>query len=469
MSRGNELIKNTGILLLAKISTQIINFLLIPLYTAALTTQEYGRVDIYTTLAMILVPILTLQIEMALFRYYIVNNNEKDRKEIISSSYAVVGMVYIIVSIIYWIFTTFFKIQYRSLLYFYYSSLMMSTVLLQTCRAKGDNIAYGFASFMGAAISIMLNILFVKFFSWKIGGILFSMIISQLIESIYLINRTKVYYFIKKSSIKKERAKELLKYSIPLVFNQLASWTINYSDRLIILYKWGEGYNGIYAIANKFANILNTFFNVYNVAWTENVVKNMKYEDSHKYISKIFELTFNIYIVLITIILNLLPFLFDILVNVNFKEAYQQIPILLISMLFSGMAATIGSVFIAYNRTKQVSITTILSGVINILIHVILLNKFKLYAASISTLISFAILFIYRYFSVRKFLKLEFNIKRIILQLFILNIAWIAYAIKNVYLISITFIMNLCVIIYIIYINKQMIYDNFISKFKNRQ
>ena len=457
--------KNTGILLIAKISTQIINFFLIPLYTAVLTTQEYGTVDIYTSLAMILIPILTLQVEMALFRYYIVNKNEKDRVEIVSSSYAIVIVISIVVSVIYWIAAILLKLPNRGLLYGYYLSLMLSTMLLQTCRAKGDNIGYGSANFISSIITVVLNILFVKFSPWKVKGILCSMIIAQLIGSGYMIYRTKVWKNFKIASVKKSRCKELLRYSIPLVFNQIASWAINYSDRLIIIYKWGEGSNGIYAIANKFANIINTFFSVYNVAWTENVVKSMNDEDCNKYISRIFELTFSIYIILIAIILNFLPFFFNILVKGEFQEAYQQVPILLISMLFSGMAATIGSIYIAYNKTKNVSITTILAGVSNVIIHLILLEKFKLYAASISTLISFIILFVYRYFDVKKFFKLKVNGMRICIQLIVLILVWIAFASRNTVLIIGGMILNICYISYILFNNKELIYK-VINKFK---
>ena len=71
MSRGKELVNNTGILLAAKISTQLINFFLIPLYTSLLSTQEYGEIDIYTSLVMIVIPFLTLQLEMGVFRFFI--------------------------------------------------------------------------------------------------------------------------------------------------------------------------------------------------------------------------------------------------------------------------------------------------------------------------------------------------------------------------------------------------------------
>lgn len=465
MSRLKELVKNTGILLIAKISTQIINFFLIPLYTAFLSTDEYGKIDIYTSLSMILIPILTLQVEMALFRYFIINKDEREQKEIISSSYAIVVVITFVVSIIYWIVVNIINISYSKLLYGYYLSLMLSTVLLQTCRANGDNIGYGFASFISSTLTVVLNIVFIKFLDLKVEGVLVSMIIAQLISDIYMILRTKVYKFFSFRKIKKSRCKELLVYSVPLVFNQIASWTINYSDRIVILYRWGESGNGIYAIANKFANIVNTFFGVYNIAWTENVVKSKEDNDSNNYISKIFELTFSIYIIIITVILNLLPFFYDIFVKGDFKSAYQHIPILLLSMLFSGMAATIGSIYIAYNKTKSVSLTTICAGLCNIILHLMLLNKFKLFAASISTLISFILLFIYRYVCVKKFFELKFNVKKIFVQLIIIISSWIAFALKNKILLCICFITNLLFVGYILYNSKKLI-KNIISKRK---
>ena len=67
MSRGKDLVKNTGILFVAKTSTQVVSFFLLPLYTALLSTKEYGQLDIYYSLVMILMPVITLQLEQAIF------------------------------------------------------------------------------------------------------------------------------------------------------------------------------------------------------------------------------------------------------------------------------------------------------------------------------------------------------------------------------------------------------------------
>ena len=65
---NKALFKNTGIIAIGQISTKIVNFLLLPLYTALLTTQEYGLVDILSTYSALIVVIVGLQINQAVFR-----------------------------------------------------------------------------------------------------------------------------------------------------------------------------------------------------------------------------------------------------------------------------------------------------------------------------------------------------------------------------------------------------------------
>ena len=50
MSREGTLIKNTAIITVGKICTQLITFFLLPLYTSLLSTQEYGIIDLLNTL-----------------------------------------------------------------------------------------------------------------------------------------------------------------------------------------------------------------------------------------------------------------------------------------------------------------------------------------------------------------------------------------------------------------------------------
>ena len=68
MNREKTLLKNTVIISIGTICTKLITFLLLPLYTSVLTTEEYGIVDLLNTLSLLLIPIITFQMEQAVFR-----------------------------------------------------------------------------------------------------------------------------------------------------------------------------------------------------------------------------------------------------------------------------------------------------------------------------------------------------------------------------------------------------------------
>lgn len=443
MSRGRELLKSTGILLIAKISTQIVNFLLIPLYTALLTTEEYGEIDIYTSLVMIILPFITLQLEMGLFRYFIEEKSNSKRASIIRTTGIIVAVVIVALSVIYFLITSFVPLEFRTLIYCYYIFSAVSSILLQLCRAEGNNAAYGFASFLISSLTVVLNLFFICVMGMKVKGVLISTVLANFISICYMIYKTDVIKYLKIGHYSTKYANKLLNYSIPLIFNQISSWSINYSDRVIILTMWGTSANGIYSLANKFSNITNTFFGVYNLAWSENVIRSLNDKDSNEYINNIFNLTFKLYLILVTGIINILPFLFGFLVNENYISAYGHVPLLLLAMFFSGMAATIGSIYIAYGKTKEVSVTTIMAGICNVVLHLLLLKVCGLYAASISTLVSFALLFVYRYIFVRRFFRLEFDIIKGLPQIVIYILAWIGYSSENYVLILTGLAVNL--------------------------
>lgn len=443
MSRTKQLLKNTGILVVAKISTQVVNFLLLPLYTSLLSTVQYGEIDIYTSLAMIVIPFLTLQLEMGIFRYFIGCQNEKERQKVISTGFAVICTVLLLVSIVYLLVSTWFPFRYSYLLYLFFLSQTFSAVLLQICRGMGDNFAYGMASFIASSVAVALNILFIAVLFMGVEGVLYATVIAQVMSSIYMLNRTRTLSFCSWNAVDTNVCRNLLTYSLPLVFNQVSSWAINYSDRIIIMHFWGMAQNGIYAIANKISNVTITFFGMYNMAWTESVVRCIQETDSDDYINRLFELTFKVYLILIIGIINLLPFIFPLMVDVEYREAYYHIPILLTAMFFSGMAATIGSIYLAYNKTKNVSITTTFAGICNVILHCALLDFCGLYAASISTLVSFAFLFIYRFIYVRSFMTLTCRPVQLLPQFAVLCFAWFAYVEVNYRLIFLGVLLNL--------------------------
>lgn len=68
-NRYKYLIKNTGILTISSFSTKILTFLMVPLYTSVLTTEEYGTYDLAVSTVSLLIPILSVNIVDGVMRY----------------------------------------------------------------------------------------------------------------------------------------------------------------------------------------------------------------------------------------------------------------------------------------------------------------------------------------------------------------------------------------------------------------
>lgn len=81
-----ELAKNTAILTVGKICTQCISFFLLPLYTAILSTEEYGTFDLLVTYSTLLLPLVNWQLDQGLFRFMLdLRGNKKKEKSLFST------------------------------------------------------------------------------------------------------------------------------------------------------------------------------------------------------------------------------------------------------------------------------------------------------------------------------------------------------------------------------------------------
>ncbi|WP_296879772.1 oligosaccharide flippase family protein [Thomasclavelia sp.] len=460
MTRTNYLIKNTSILLLGKVSTQLVTFLLLPLYTAKLNTYEYGIMDVYVTLATLLIPVITLQIEQAIFRFMIAKNS--NLKEIISTATFFILVSIIIYSFIYLLFINLFSIDYPILIFLFFLSQAIFQILLQVVRGFNKYNFYSLISFASAVMIIFFNIIFIVGLNMKYEAILLSTAIADFICSIIIILKSNLYKYISILKVSVKFLVEMIAYSAPLVINQLSSWLINYSDRLIIIAVLGISMNGVYSLANKFFNLPVSIFNIYNLAWTELIIKSVENDnkkDTNQYINKMINITFEIYECVIVIIVAGLGIFFKFFINENYYMAYRYIPILLIASLFSGMSATIGSIYVANKKTKDIAITTLLSGFLNVIIHVLSIKFIGLYAAALSTMITFIILFFFRCKNINSYFKVNLEYKNL------RKITIIGFFVFFTYYIGNTVLQILSAILLLIYIIKLIIRDSF---FKNK-
>lgn len=435
MSRERELIKNTGIITIGKICTQMISFFLLPLYTAVFSTEEYGVVDLFNTIVALLIPILTIQIEQALFRFLIdARDNEQDKTKLISSAFILALVGIIAYSIIFICIAPMIHNKYKYFLLINVLANILSTLMLQVARGLGHNKEYSIGSFIVAAFTVILNVIFIVGLKLRVEGMFLSLFIANMLAAIYLILSKKTYKYISFKMFDKKLLKAMCKYSAALIPNAISWWVINVSDRAIISSMLSVAANGIYAAANKFSGMYINAYNIFNIAWTESAAVHINDQDKDEYFSKTINTGFKVFACFALIIIGVSPFVFPLLINAKFGEAYNQIPLLMLSSLFNVGVGLVSVIYVAKKRSFDISKTSFLAAVINIIVNVLLIEKIGLYAASISTIVAYATMFIYRAIDCRKYVKYKMDVKTL-LTLFIafvltfvmyyINISWL--------------------------------------------
>lgn len=185
-SKKRSLLKNTIILTVGKVCTQFINFILLPIYTLYLSTSEYGIVDLLTTYISLLVPVLTLQLEMAIFRFLIDSRgNNKEKSNIITNSSYILIIVMLIIAIIGYFIIRIFDIKFGFYIIVIVLVTMISNSLLQLSRGLGNNGFYSIGCIISAFLSITINLFLLVYCKYGIQSVFIATIIANIICSIY--------------------------------------------------------------------------------------------------------------------------------------------------------------------------------------------------------------------------------------------------------------------------------------------
>ena len=244
-------------------------------------------------------------------------------------------------------------------------------------------------------------------------GMFYGLILSKIITDLYLIYALKYWEFYSIKIFNKQKFKEICGYSAPLVPNQLAWWVIGASDRIVVSNILGVAQNGIYSVANKFSTMYITFYNIFNLAWTESCALHIDDEDSEQYLSDVISTMFSLFSAVCIGIAACMPFAFPLLIDEKYAAAYNQVPILLCAVLCQSVIGLVSAVYTAKKMSSVLAKTSFFIAVINLGTDLLLIKYIGLYAASLSTLIAYGVMMIYRCIDVQKYIRISIPLKKI--------------------------------------------------------
>lgn len=410
MSRYTSLAKNTFIIGVGKLSSQLVAFLLLPLYTHYLNPAEYGFADLAMTYITLLVPALTLQLETASFRYLVdVRKDEAGRTRVLSNIVLMavpLALPWLVIFVAAGLVAGF---EHTGAILVAAITLLCSSMTQQMARGLGDNMKYAIANILIGFVTLIGAVVFIALLDWKVNGMLLSIAVANAVAALYLMIKLRLHRYVRFSERDKALQREILGYSIPLVPNGVSWWVINVSDRTIISVMISTAANGIYAVASKYGAILNSFNGIFSMSWTEAASMHIDAPDRDKFFSQVANIAVRLFGAMGLGLIAIMPFVFPWMVNEEFSEAYRYIPIMIIGVLFGVMVSVYSAIYVAKKKTKQVMNTSLVAALLNIVLTVALVPFFGLYAAAGATAVAFLAMAIYRHFDAKKYVEITYE------------------------------------------------------------
>lgn len=397
---------NTLLFAIGNSVSLILSFIMVPFYTKVLSTSDFGISDIIITTVSMLLPLLSLNIFAAIFRFAL--DKDENHTQVFSN-----GLLVSIIGSIISLFTT-GLISLLGVKYAFYVGVYLSiTLFLNLFQnfTRGMDLVkiYALSGVVSSVINVVSNLVLMAIFHFGLNGYIYSLIISAIITSFYLYFAGNLQKYISKAEISWTKTKELLVYSIPMIPNSFAWWLTNDANKIIILGFLGPSANGLLAVANKLPSMVTTLFSMFTNAWQMTAVDEQGKENTSKIYSITFNLIFGALILGCAIILLIIKPFMHVYVNPNFFSAWKVVPFLLLSSIFSSVSAFFGTTYLVVKKTKGLFTTTLWGMIANVSFCVIFVHFIGLNGAGIAGSLGFLVVSILRFKQTQKYVPLKLS------------------------------------------------------------
>ena len=215
-----------------------------------LSTEEYGNLDLMSTTAQLMIPILTLNIQDAVLRFTL--DKESDNKKVINVALKVfgAGSVIMLGAVVLFDRLRLFPVDSPYIWYLFalYLTSALYNILSMFLRATDKIKLLVICGLLNTFIACTLNILFLILLKLGVVGYMCANVAGSFVAIVLMFFFSGIF----KTFGQKETLSLFIKmasYSLPLVANSLAWWVNNASDRYILTFFCGVTINGIYAVS----------------------------------------------------------------------------------------------------------------------------------------------------------------------------------------------------------------------------
>ncbi len=413
MNKYKRLLSNTAILGMGTFASKVLVFLLMPLYTALLSTEEFGVADLVAQTANLLIPLAAVGICDGLFRFTL-DTEEADRKKVFTASISVLAVGSAALALIAAAVRVLDRpwAEYLPLIVAYVVCANFHSALAHYLRAKGYTTLFAVQGIINTVLTIALNILFLVVWDMGSTGYVLSVVVADLLITLGLFFFCRMWRDFSFRAWDGAVAKALLKFSIPYIPTTMLWLITSVSDRYIVTLYCGTAMQGLYAAASKIPTLVLLVSGVFIEAWHFSSVKDSPDERS-AFFGTVYRNYMSIMFIGASGLIAFSKIFTRLLLADSYYSSWEFVPILVLAMVFSSFSSFFGSVYFLEKKSMLSMVTAMAGAIINVILNFLLIPRHGAMGAAVATLISYLATYAIRSYDTVRYVRFSQHYARV--------------------------------------------------------
>ena len=412
------LLGNTLVFALGGLAIKAVSLVLMPLYTTALTAGEYGTAELLNSAIEIVLPLLSLGVVEALYRFSIDDDVPKD--ELFAGSLVVLGGGIVCAGVACALGRVLWNMEHAGSFFVLFCSVCVFKATTQLARGLGHVrrfVAYGLINALAMVVSTYL--LLVRAHT-GIEGYLWSYTIGYLVGGLVAFLGSAEYRLLAPFRVDRALLRRMLVYSLPLVPNLLSWWLVSVSGRYVVL--WGSGVvaAGLFTAASKMPALVNIVASVFQQAWQYSTAREINSPDRGAFFGVVMRGYSLATLTVAGLVIALNRPISRVMLQAEFAEGWRYVPLLMLVASFGVISIFFESFYQALKNSGVLMASTALGAGVNVVLGVALVPFMGPWGAGLAGAVAYMLVLVVRARDLRRRINLPIDRLRLTYQLALL-------------------------------------------------
>lgn len=425
MNRYKKLLQNTGLITLGTFGSKLLPFLLMRLYTAALSDGDYNTADLVTQTAKMLIPFAALGLTEGLFRLAM-EGNRSLKKKVFTAGFLIFGGGFVLLVPLLLVAYLILKgygisfSRYIFLIGLYVLASCLHSLVTQYIRTKDHFFFFSLQGVVNTVLVAVLNIVFYATGHFGVEEYVLSVALADFATFLLVFLKERLWRdLVPPRKIEKEVYSVMIRYSAPLIPMAVSWWITAVSDRYMVrLFVADPNMADYYSAAYKIPTLVTLLCSIFSQAWSYSSVKENDEKERSRFFSKVFSTYFGLLFLMAAFLVAFSKVLTALMMAKSYRPAWEYIPILTGATVFSSLVTFMGSVYTVRMKSTFSMWTSLVGAALNIVLNLLLIPErigsvkmagMGAMGAAVATLISYFAVFLIRALTAKHYVRFNLH------------------------------------------------------------